>query len=47
MLEAQMIVTYLEFKLEAALTELEREPINQALKNYWEVRAHPSPTSRP
>lgn len=47
MLEAKVIVTYLEFKLEAALTELEREPINQALKNYWEVRAHPSPTSRP
>ena len=30
-----------------AETEEEREAIDQALKNYWDERAHPSPTSRP
>lgn len=45
--EAQVIVTYLMFKLQAAVTEFEREPIREALKNYWGERENPSRPTQP
>ena len=42
--QARAIASYLKVKLEEALTTYEREQIEQALRNYWELAANPGAT---
>jgi hypothetical protein len=43
--EAQAIVAYLYFRLEAADTDFERERLSAALEGYWLERARSAPTA--